>query len=656
MLSALLLLLFGAAETPAGPVAAVGDPPAGRVRIESPFPPSYDLEARLIHADGNSLDAPEPDEFFSGHLPLAPDAAEPVAALPAGRAVAAIHSERFGYYALSRPFRVEPGQETSVSPQPPTRTRADFLLALDRPRPARPFSGSRLSATLVDLDKERPADALIPSAGRVYAVWYGLPAGIHRLVVDSPGHYLTDRIIELPGGEVGFLEARLERRPNVKVRLDLPEKLRQAAPLELEMRSLRFPAAIEPWPVASDAKEMTLYGVPPVDAEFILRSPPWAFRVRRDLRSGENGEIAFAPVVTEAFGNLSHGGEPASGIITFKLPDQPSFEVTTDGLGRYEVSLWRQDVYEVSTDPGDRDPFRRLVEVPLVLEKLIDVDVPSARHGVQALELGYAKWLPISQVLYRFVDEEGRELLGEVDRTGKRVELPPLGFGRIEVTVKAKGYYDARSEERALWPDAPGTEIGTRLERVTARVRLRFAIDGFEPVEGVEVRVLRGGLTDEIAWEGKSNAKGEVDVPGDYAGLPTLVRAPGLAFKLARLPEPNPESYVWWLELPIAEEETQVVVVDQESRPLAGAALLLGADLVWIRGKSLAWLLGDAGGEAKTDGQGVLRLRNLPSDQLSLLASSTAIDEIELGGYAQLAKEVDPAAPPMLVVRVLPTE
>ena len=655
MLSALLLLFFAAAELPPGTTAEAGDPPAGRVRIESTFPPAYDLEARLIHADGASLEAPETDEVFSRQLPLATDADAPVAELPAGRAVAAIHSERYGYKALSRPFRVEPGQETTVSPQPPSRTRADFLLALDRPRPARPFSG-RLSATMAGLDKERPADALIPSAGRVYAVWYGLPAGIHRLVVASPGHYLTDRIVELPGGEVGFLEARLERRPNVKVRLDLPEKLRQAAPLELEMRSLRFPATTEPWPVASDAREMTLHGVPPVDAEFILRSPPWEFRVRRDLRSGENGEIAFAPVVTEAFGSLSHGGEPASGIITFKLPDQPSFDVMTDGLGRYQVSLWRQDVYEVSTDPGDRDPFRRLVEVPLVLEKLIDVDVPSARHGVQALELGYAKWLPISQVLYRFVDEEGRELLGEVDGTGKRVELPPLGFGRIEVTVKAKGYYDARSEERALWPDAPGTEIGARLERVTARVRLRFAIDGFEPVEGVEVRVLRGGLSDEVAWEGKSNDQGVVDVPGDYAGLPTLVRSPGLAFKLARQPEPNPEPYVWWLELPLAEEATQVVVVDQESRPIVGASLLLGADLVWIRGKSLAWLLGDAGGEAKTDGQGVLRLRNLPSDQLSLLASSTAIDEIELGGYAQLAKQVDPAAPPMLVVRVLPTE
>jgi hypothetical protein len=119
-------------------------------------------------------------------------------------------------------------------------------------------------------------------------------------------------------------------------------------------------------------------------------------------------------------------------------------------------------------------------------------------------------------------------------------------------------------------------------------------------------------------------------------------------------------------------------VVDRERQLVAGADVLLGIGDIWLRGKSLAWLLEDLKRDGKTDIKsdteidanpgktdakptktdidGILLLRNLPAEKLYLLASTAPIGEIELGGYAQLAKTVDSPAPRMLVVTELPTE
>ncbi len=82
-------------------------------------------------------------------------------------------------------------------------------------------------------------------------MWFALPPGIHRLVIESPSLFLGDRMVELPAGEVGFLAARLERRPDVKVRLDLPERLRKTGELYLDALDLAAGRASTWWPVAA---------------------------------------------------------------------------------------------------------------------------------------------------------------------------------------------------------------------------------------------------------------------------------------------------------------------------------------------------------------------------------------------------------------------
>jgi hypothetical protein len=568
---------------------------------------------------------------------------------------------------------------SAFHPQLPAARRASFFLVLDRPGSARLFGRSGLKATLAAADGARRADVLIPTGGRVYALWYDLPPGIHRLVVSSPKLFFADRVLELPAGQVGYLAASLKRRPRVKVRLDLPARLIEAGPLEIEMRPRRpLAPAPEKWPVPTGAREMVISNLPPVDAEFTLHSPPWKFKTRLDLRDGKNGEIEFAPIVTEVFGNLTAGGFRRSDKIVFKLAGQEPVEVVPDELGRYQASLWRQEVYGVSVDLDDRQVFRRLVDVPVVLDQLVDLDVPSAIHRVFAYDHRNRRQLRISEALYRFVDEEGRELRGKAKIENGEGELPPLGFGTLDLTVKVRGYQDRRREGIPLWPRLPGADIVAWLEPVEAWVDLHLVDQDAQPVYKAEVRVLRDALADEIAWEGKSDHNGLVRVPGEYAGLPTLVRSYGHAFHVERLPDPYYFLPQWWLEEKPSKAETQVLVVDRERQLVAGADVLLGIGDIWLRGKSLAWLLEDLKRDGKTDSKsdteidanlgktdakpaktginGVLLLRNLPAEKLFLLASTAPIGEIELGGYAQLAKTVDSPAPRMLVVTELPTE
>jgi hypothetical protein len=264
--------------------------------------------------------------------------------------------------------------------------RDDFLLMLERRPPARQAADQEVSLKLNFPGGERRPDLVVPTANRVYALWYGLPPGAHRLLASSSSHFLGDRVIELRSGKVGHLSLPLDRRPNVRVKLELPESLRRAGPLTLEMRSMRPQVWLDPWKVKANAEEMLLEKVPPGDSEIALRSPPWVFRSRLDLRGGEDRELVIAPYEIEVDGNLTLGGEGTTGKIPFNLPDQEKVEAETDAEGRYQISLWRHGLYEVTAEVPGRLPYRQLVEIQEAPKKALDIEVPATSYAVRAID------------------------------------------------------------------------------------------------------------------------------------------------------------------------------------------------------------------------------------------------------------------------------
>jgi hypothetical protein len=172
-------------------------------------------------------------------------------------------------------------------------------------------------------------------------------------------------------------------------------------------------------------------------------------------------------------------------------------------------------------------------------------------------------------------------------------------------------------------------------------------------VVGAQLRVLRDGFSDQILWEGRSGAGGLVKVPAQYEGMPVLVRAPGFAFYADFLPQPTPGEEPWQLEKGPG-GRTTLVVVDEESRTIAGAEVAVRVGNVWLRGENLAWLADNTAKGPRTGGDGSMVLRDLPSRKLLVLAKAGSFDPEDFEGLAFHAKILEAAKTPLLIVPATP--
>ncbi len=229
----------------------------------------------------------------------------------------------------------------------------------------------------------------------------------------------------------------------------------------------------------------------------------------------------------------------------------------------------------------------------MVLDRLLDLDVPAARHRVQGDRPRHppaARNQPVAR--YRFFDEEGRELQGELELGAGWAELPPLGFGRLDVTLKVAGYRDGELAGLTLWPDAPGANLVAELDRSPAGWRSASRKTATSRWKAPSCGCCATGCRTRSPGRAAATARARIRVPGEYAGLPVLVRAPKMGFHVELLPEPNTKYIQWWLEPPPAKEKTTVVVVDQNNQPIAGAEVLLGIDIGSGRAEKIAGMAG----------------------------------------------------------------
>ena len=626
---------------------------AGRARVESPFHPSNDLVAQLIGIDSHSQGASEPLEAFSRRLIL--DRPEPVVTMPAGKALAAVYSRRAGVYlALSRPFAVEPGGEALARPMPPAADKTDFLLVLERPRRAKSFDEYDLDAALYAGSDKIPADLLIPTAGRVYAVWYGLPAGPARLVVSSRSLYLADRMLELRGGEVESQVLALARRPRLRLQLEVPEQLRRQGPLEIFLKA-RASTGFTPPKIDAAAKEVLLEGLPPLEGTLMLSfGELFSFEEPIDLRSGEDGELIFAPFETEVSGRLTCDGEGTLGEIAFSLPYNRQYVVKTDADGEYRTWLWQQRDYEVLVSVPQRSkPMRQVVEVPREPALLVDFEVPAPRHRLRAVDRQSRQVVPIKKADYDFTDDAGRLLQGREEAVDGQVELPPFGPGPLTVTVVADDYHDGRLEGLELPSRGADGELTLELDKVESFVHLELSRDLFaEKAAGAEIRVLRDGFPAEVAWEGKSDADGLVRIPAGFAGQVVLVRDEKSAVLVDFLPGQNVAPAKWRLPARPDPDRLTIVAVDEGFQPVSFADVLLGIGPVWLGGPVMSWLAGMEGRGATTNGYGIFSFFGLPEQEISLLVLQ-GIPADDLSGLAHLAIRIDDPRPQVITIPVM---
>jgi hypothetical protein len=261
---------------------------AGRVTLrEEDMSPG--LELRLLHA-GSYLEGPflrweisprrAADEIGDGVL------------LPVGKAIGALWDPgEKKYVALSRPFEVRSRRTVKV---PLHRPAGGIHLMAEMRRRSTPSSEEdpEVAVALRRDGGDLPPDLKVLTADKIYAAWYGLAPGQAELRVKSGQTFFHQKMDLVPGIE--WVEGRLEPRPALDVKLDLPALLRRG---KLVLEVLRLPSGE---PVDRHVLEKGMLGhrfegLPPALLAVDLQTSLGTFTRQVDLSSNQDEILRIKP-------------------------------------------------------------------------------------------------------------------------------------------------------------------------------------------------------------------------------------------------------------------------------------------------------------------------------------------------------------------------
>lgn len=187
-----------------GAAVQVGE--AGRVALPRDVAPDPRVALRLLHAgtyrEGKAL-------RWELSRRQATSEVGPGLLMPVGQTLGALWDERSrSYTAISRPFEVKARQTVSVPLGRPLRA-AHLVAQVQRPMLAGDAEESKIGLLLRRGGKTLRPDLQIPTADKVYAVWYDLPPGPVELRAESKQGFLEPQRLDLTPGRIARLLAKV---------------------------------------------------------------------------------------------------------------------------------------------------------------------------------------------------------------------------------------------------------------------------------------------------------------------------------------------------------------------------------------------------------------------------------------------------------------
>lgn len=566
--------------------------------------------------------------------------AERGVALPAGLVMAAVRGS--AGTVLARPQRVAPGASAALAPAPPAADRADLLLILSRTRPFRYYDRDHEVAPWLrrGAGEPRRPDLLVGSGDRVLAIFYDLPAGSWRLGADSAAYSLSERGLELRSGEARVASFDLAPLPHLAALLEMPAGLRNG-PLIVEAFDLASGerlteiAGIDP-----RSERVDLGYLAPAEVEVRLTAETWLFKQVADLRPQQDAELRFAPQPIAVSGLVTRAGNPFETWVLFSPggPDKPE-STRTDPGGRYETVVYRSGFFPVIFDMGETRPaFVREVIVPEAPSATFDFDLPGNDVRVVVVDAESQEAVPSPTIYAELIGADrpagGEAPLGETMKmqfaAGSEgvLELPPLAARQVVLSASAEGYLRSPPQVYDVPQLGQQHELRVLLEKSRQPRRLAFSGPDGLPAAGLEVRAQDGLQGSAPAFEGFTDAQGELAVPEQVDGLFLLWRDPSgrlaSGFTVLRADDPR-------LESPLALGAGNLLVARVIDR--GGAAVDAAPFLMWsggerIEGETLEFLYG----AQRSDAFGYFRARGLAGAPLALLAHGPGRKFTELDG------------------------
>jgi hypothetical protein len=473
----------------------------------------------------------------------------------------------------------------------------------------------------------RKADVVVPTADRLYAIWYGLRDKQVSLEAVSSSVFLTPADIPLRPGKVESFRGQLRPLPDVDVHIELPPAF---APSKLELRIvLDQPGRPEVRKVElpPETRAFTLEHVVAGAVDVVLDAYPWTFHNPIDLSDGESRTIYFQPASIHVSGTVYRGERAHPAAVEFQTNRRrDALRVQTDDEGAYEVDLFRSGYYVVSVRlDGSNGPANvELLERPIQDDAVLDFHIPDNRFTVRVVDAETREGIPGADVMaynqysseadpFRRGDSEKRVALRVVTGHDGVGELQPLYAGKLELSARAEGYLPSELSKSEVGEHDPGHEIEIALEPVAGSTHLRLVLSDGSPAAGAEVRLQTSADQVTPLWSGTADEHGWVDLPLDSPSALVLARYRAAALLIREMPAADP---VTWTLAPAA-PPLEVAVKRPWGEPARWARLGLSIEGKWITGSTLAWL---TGGAPATDVEGFWQASNLPASPLRILA------------------------------------
>ncbi len=599
--------------------------PGGLVGLAEGCAGGSQVVLRILHLDSHRK-GPVLHREMSRRVPAG--LAKQGVLMPEGPVVAALFDNEAGeYLALARPVAVARERSSELSCAPPPVPQSALLVVLERP-------------ALVAADPEddlvvegfqgsiRP-DVLVPTAERVYGIWYELPEKHVTLTTRSVRSFLEPQDIVLRPGKVESYRGNLRPLPKLDVELELPARWSEEE-LTLEVQaesdgSLLRSAKLEP-----GSLRHRFEALPTSLLRVMLAVKPWAVYEPADLSSGEDLTIVLHPETVELTGTVYVGDEGYPALVEFRtnpLHPHDSLEVETDEFGRYETLLFRTGYYAIFVRPVGREnsPFLNYTDEPIKESMVLDFHIPANSYRVRVVDAESGSGIAGARVIAdnEFAYEEPE--LSDRTRTVSQpsitaedgvAEMPPLRPGELLLAVSARGYRRAEGLVEPVFEDED-RDIVVELQPIVKSVALRFSLPGGVAATGAEVRVQHRLDNTPPLWAGDADGEGIVEIPTYADAGFLLVRHPeaGCLIRPLRLTELGPDE-VW--ALPPAAGPLVARILRYSGEPASWAGVTMWVDGLQVSGATLAWLSWARVSGANVKGRWVAR--NLPAAPVRMLA------------------------------------
>lgn len=590
--------------------------PAGWVEPGSAVSIGSDQELRLLHLESHDrLGSPQPE--MSRRVRAG---AERRVLMPAGPVLVGLfdRTER-EYRWLTGPVNVPPGGIAVIEPPAPGAGTA-VLAILDRPKVALSFEEYDAEAVLIDSDGEalKPT-LLVPTAERLYTVWYGVEGRNAALEIRSPTVFLPRQEIALRAGKVETHRGSLRPLPRLTVQVDIAGDLASREDGKIELLTYPERASVASRPLPSGGGTVALERVPARPLEVVLDLPPWRFAVRPDLSDGLDQEVEIRPEAVRVSGTVYRGHRPHPAVVAFRFwtgGEKYLHRVRTDDSGRYDTLLFQPSavaIVELDEEPGP--PFVQMLDETFTRDTVLDFHLPGNAFSVQVVDGETSAGVAGAQVRYVSRrgapgEETGKEVGHRVTDGEGRAALPPIPPGELWLTASAAGYQNTEFLKLPVSQDDPGREIELILEPAgeePGRLTLRLPSGG--PAAGAEAVAVND--SDAAVWRGQADPNGVLEVPSWIEGRLMMVKS-SLAGGLARpwrggeaewaLPQPGP---------PLA---VRVQRSWGDPAPWAPIAVEVGDRI--FTGSLLQWLFG----ASATDARGLWQAVGLPAVPVRVVA------------------------------------